>query len=172
MKYLDYEVTKKEDSIENIFCKELEAKGKTKPMSEQETMILMHIMLEKGKGNSNSIDGLYDKVEKQSASLLILKDRLEGLKKSLDKESLILCSVFCRTPGECVMYANYIAYKMKSNDIDHLTIEDLCSNVFPFGFFTDETLEKFWDIQKVNTEGNHGSDNLLDYRKAAESIMK
>jgi hypothetical protein len=71
------------------------------------------------------------------------------------------------------MYANYIAYKMKVNNLETLNIDDLCSLVFPFGFFTDETLEEFWDIQKVRVpSGERGSDNLLDYHEASLSISK
>jgi len=172
MKYLDYEVTEEQDSIENIFCKELEKRGKTKPMNDQEAMILMHLILEKNKGGG-SIDDLYEKLKNESASLSILKDRIENLNRVMSKEALILCSIFCRTPGECVMYANYIAYKMKCNNIETLSIDHLCSDIFPFGFFTDETLKEFWDVQKVRVpSGKSGSDNLLDYPKASVSISK
>jgi hypothetical protein len=61
---------------------------------------------------------------------------------------------------------------MKKLGIDFLDIEKICTDIFPTGFFTEKSLHDHWDIQKVKTEGNYGSDNLLDYRSASESLMK
>jgi hypothetical protein len=75
------------------------------------------------------------------------------------------------TPGDAVMYTYYIAYKMKELGISDLSIEQLCVNVFPFGFFSEDSLHEYWDKQKVNPGKNPGGDNLLDYPKASESLL-
>jgi hypothetical protein len=115
---------------------------------------------------------MYESVKKEHMLLLILEDRLKKIGCSLDKPSRLLVSTACKSPGEAVMYSSYIRYKMKELAIDFLDIEKLCGEIFPGGFFTEKTLREHWDMQKVNTGGNPGSDNLLDYLKAYESMMK
>ena len=168
MKYLDYEVTKLPDSIENLFCKPLDENGEIQRASDDQMRIILFSMT----SGSQEIDEMYDKLKKEYMILPILEDRLRSLDCKLDKASRILISLSCKTPGESVMYSCYLAYKMKKLGIDFLDIEKICTDIFPTGFFTEKSLHDHWDIQKVKTEGNYGSDNLLDYRSASESLMK
>jgi hypothetical protein len=69
------------------------------------------------------------------------------------------------------MYSYYIAYQMKKKGIGKkLTLEEICMSIFPNGLFDSESMDEIWDKQKVNRDGS-GSDNLLDYRKASESLI-
>ena len=168
MNYLDYEVTELPDSVENLFCKPLDQNGEIQKASEMQMSLIFFAMT----SNKEDVDEMYESVKKENMLLLILEDRLKKIGCPLDKESILLISTACKSPGEAVMYSSYIRYKMKELAIDFLDIEKLCSEIFPSGFFTEKTLREHWDLQKVKTESNRGSDNLLDYLKAYESIMK
>jgi hypothetical protein len=168
MNYLDYEVTEIPDSVENLFCKPLDQNGEIQKASEMQMSLIFFSVT----SNKEEVDEMYESVKKEHMLLLILEDRLKKIGCSLDKASRLLVSTACKSPGEVVMYSSYIRYKMKELEIDFLDIEKLCSEIFPDGFFTEKTLREHWDIQKVNTGGNSGSDNLLDYLKAYESMMK
>jgi hypothetical protein len=168
MKYLDYEVTELPDSVENLFCKPLDQNGEIQKASEMQMRLIFFSVT----SNQEDIDEMYDGIKKDHMLLSILEDRLKKIGCNLDKASIILLSTACKTPGEAVMYSSYIGYKMKELAIDFLDIEKLCSEIFPNGFFTEKTLHDHWDLQKVKTESSGGSDNLLDYLKAYESIMK
>jgi len=168
MKYLNYEVTKLPDSVETIFCRSLSENGKIEKYTENLAKVIFFAMT----SPPDKIDEMYESIKKEYMILSILEDRLKNLGCKLDKASLILMSISCSTPGEAVMYSCYLSYKMKELGLDLLTIETICTDIFPMGFFTQETLKKHWDLQKVNTKGNTGSDNLLDYNRALASLMK
>ena len=168
MKYLDYEVTKLPDSVEVLFCKPLSENGKIEKATENQMKIIFFAMT----SSRDKIDEMYESIKEEYMILPILEDRLKCLGCNLDKASRILISISCETPGEAVMYSCYLSYKMKELGLDRLTIENICSDIFPMGFFTKETLKEHWNIQKVNTNNNHGSDNLLDYIQASVSITK
>ena len=168
MNYLDYEVTELPDSVENLFCKPLDQNGEIQKASEMQMSLIFFAMT----SNNEEVDEMYESVKKDHMLLLILEDRLKKVGCPLDKASRLLISTACKSPAEVVMYSSYIRYKMKELGIDFLDIEKLCSEIFPGGFFTEKTLREYWDLQKVKTESNRGSDNLLDYLKAYESMMK
>lgn len=168
MKYLEYEVTEVEDSIESIFCKPLEENGIQTPLSGTQMKVLYLSLTLPEK----EIDEMYGKVEKDFPFIKILSDRLNLLNCQTDKRTRIFVSLLCNTPGKAVMYAYYLAYKSKKHNLETIKIDDVCLNILPNGCFTEESLNDAWDSQKVNTKGNLGSDNLLDYGKAALSLLK
>ncbi len=168
MKYLNYEVTELPNSVEDLFCKPLDENGETEKASDNQMKMILFGMT----ATQQQIDEAYDGFRKEYNLLLILEDRLKKIGCSLDKAARLLVAISCKSPGEVVMYSSYLSYKMKKMGLDSLSLEKICTDIFPLGFFTEKTLREHWDIQKVNTNGNPGSDNLLDYLKAYESIMK
>lgn len=98
----------------------------------------------------------------------ILKSRFEtfGYKMSNTVTSLVCCLINTLSPGNLVMYANYLAYKCKVNNWDELTVDNICSDLFPYGGFTDESLNEAWQNQKIDGA------NLLDMSSAGKSIQK
>lgn len=168
MEYLDYKVTELPDSIENLFCKPLDEGGVRIGLDDIQIQIITLAMV----SSKEKTDYMYEKLKGEHYLSLILEDRLKSINCKTDNGVKILITYSCKSPGEAVMYTYYLAYKMKELGIESLDMETLCLKIFPRGFFSRETLEKHWDKQKVNTRGNRGSDNLLDYRKAAQSIMK
>jgi len=167
MTYLDYEVTQLPDSVEMIFCKPLDENGERKRLDSQQTQILLTLL----QLSPEKIDEMYDDIKSKHWLLAILEGRLEHINCKIDKASRLLMSLSFSTPGDAVMYTYYIAYKMKELGISDLSIEQLCVNVFPFGFFSEDSLHEYWDKQKVNPGKNPGGDNLLDYPKASESLL-
>lgn len=168
MKYLDYKVTELPDSIENLFCKPLDEKGERVGLDDIQIQIITLAMV----SPKEKTDYMYEKLKSDNYLSLILEDRLKSINCKTDNGVKILITYSCKSPGEVVMYTYYLAYKMKELGIEFLDMEALCLEVFPKGFFSSETLEKYWYTQKVDTGGKKGGDNLLDYTKAAESLMK
>ena len=167
MTYLDYEVTQLPDSVEMIFCKPLDENGVRKGLDAQQTQILITLL----QLSPDKIDEMYADIKSKHWLLAILEGRLEHINCKMDKASRLFISLSCSSPGDAVMYTYYIAYKMKESGISDLSIERLCVDVFPVGFFSEDSLHEYWDKQKVNPGKNPGGDNLLDYAKASESLL-
>ena len=167
MTYLDYEVTQLPDSVEMIFCKPLDENGVRKKLDEQQMKILITLL----QLSPDKLEEMYKDIKSKHWLLSILEGRLDHIGCKLDKASRLLISLFCSTPGDAVMYTYYIAYKMKEAGIKELSLNRVCADIFPFGFFSEESLHEYWDKQKVNPGKNSGGDNLLDYTKASESLL-
>lgn len=167
MTYLDYEVTQLPDSVEMVFCKPLDENGVRKELDEQQIKILITLL----HLSPDKIDEMYDDIKSKHWILGILAGRLDHIDCKLDKASRLLISLSCSIPGAAVMYTYYIAYKMKQEGIDELSLDRLCVDIFPAGFFSEDSLHEYWDKQKVNSGKNLGGDNLLDYPKASESLL-
>lgn len=71
-------------------------------------------------------------------------------------------------PGVVTIFANYLQYKAFELDKKTIKMEDIRNSIWPNGVFSTETLTEAWDRQKYF--GGNGSDNMLDYGKAQESI--
>lgn len=71
-------------------------------------------------------------------------------------------------PGVSTIYANYIQYKAFKKGLKKVGIQHI-ADMMPFGIFSKETLSQAWDKQKYQNNGI-GSDNMLDYYSAQESI--
>lgn len=168
MKYLDYKVTEIPDSIENLFCKPLDEGGERIGLDDIQIQIITLAMV----SSREKTNYMYEKLKGENYLSLILEDRLKSIDCKTDNGVKILITYSCKSPGEVVMYTYYLVYKMKELGIESLDMETLCLKIFPKGFFSSETLEKYWYLQKVDNRGKKGGDNLLDYNKAAESLMK
>jgi hypothetical protein len=123
--------------------------------------------------NDSSIDEMYDEIYKASYLVKILVDRAEYVGLKIDKKTSIMLGILCKSPGQAVMYVYYLMYKAKNLKKEEITFDTLCQDIFPLGFFTEETLNYYWDEQKVKKDPSRsGSDNLLDYSEAAKSLIQ
>ena len=167
---IPYEKTKEENAVEELFCKEFE-KLQNHPMSDENSEILIKLIILNQTGTKEKFDQM-EKESKQFNQILILDDRLKMLGYKSDLFSKVFLSLFMETPGKIVMYAHYMAYKMKKHGLKELTIDNLCETIFPLGFPSDEDLHILWNKQKVHKEKSTdvGTDNLLDYPEANLSI--
>jgi len=162
----DFNITKDSEAVERL-CENLETEIMV-PLNEQ----AMKLLITLATSNSEKIAEIYAGVNKETPMVKILEDRIGTMGRSIEKDALIFIGLNCQTVGEAVMYAYIISYKMKKMKIENpLGLRTLCEKVFPTGAFSKNSLEKFWDSQKVKSQ-NRGSDNLLDYAEASKSLCK
>lgn len=84
------------------------------------------------------------------------------------KAVLLFLESICPTPGIAVMYCNYLQYKMFKRKQKKLDMNTLAF-IFPMGFFSEHTLNEFWDKQKLLVD--RGPDNMLDYKELGSSMI-
>lgn len=72
--------------------------------------------------------------------------------------------------GDSTIYANYLQYYAFKHNVKKVDMNFISTKVFPYGFPNKVTLQKVWDDQKVERNGQFTSDNLLDYAECQESI--
>lgn len=147
------------------------------PMSEQESRIMINLMFSTDSALSTNINELdknseiykhFEPLIKGFQMQIFLKrlEQLAGLKITLG--AFIMIAQHLNSAGDSVMYAYYLFNKLPANSL--IGINEVSEQLFPWGFFSDEQLEKIWDTQKVRKDdgldectcyGAH--DNLLDY---------
>lgn len=66
-------------------------------------------------------------------------------------------------------YLQYMAYKHKQKVID---LKMFGMKIFPMGFISDTDWQKAWDMQKIISDNNGGSDNMLDNSFCMQSIRE
>ena len=149
------------------------------PLTEEETRVLMNILLSQDKNLNINIDEL-DKNSKiyahfnpliNSFQAQVFLKRLQGLSTiKMSLGALIMLVFYMETPGSSVMYAYYIHTKLAPNTLVNMNV--FSTDLFPWGMFSKEQLKNIWDAQKVkhddgldgcNCIGAH--DNLLDYEE-------
>lgn len=160
---LTAEQTKEADAVEKYFCQPFEKLSKH-PMSDELSKMMITLLFSKKEISIPEKEKpfLLKVIEtriKHSFTFTILDIRL----------SFFLC-VLSQTPGTAIMYLTYLQYWAKNHQLKVITFDDFCKDIFPMGFPSDEDLHQLWISIKVKRE-NGGSDNLLDYQSAMESIQ-
>ncbi len=152
-------------------------------MSEEETIIMIKIMLSKEPEFSCDVNELdkNSEVYKHFEPLIngfqmqVFLKRLEHLAKlRISLSAFIAIALHLESAGDAVMYAYYLSYKLPKNSF--VGIQEIVDVLFPWDFFSKEQLNAIWDEQKVRSDddldectccGAH--DNLLDYIEFWES---
>lgn len=169
MERVAFESTQQGDLIETLICKPITENGKTDKMSDTASRVMISVAMDReGAGEIDTKLANHGLI-----AVLIFKDRLEGLGYTVADGIPSIIGVVGETPGAAVLYANVIAYLAKRDGIKHIDLEALCVKWFPWGFFTRETVNEYWDKQKVArpNDGTLKPDNLLDYKSAAQSLI-
>ena len=165
--YLDYSVTKLPDSVEVYFCEPLDKNGKKESMDDDLSRLFITLCMVK----DPEVEEMYNQLHEASPLVKIISSRAEFAGLKMDKKTAILLSCICSSPGQAVMYIYYLLYKAKKLGMKELSFDRVSMEIFPFGFFTEETLNYHWDLQKVRKDpGSFGTDNLLDYPEAMKSL--
>lgn len=151
------------NEIENWAIK-LEHESQVGQMTENESKLFIRCCFnEKQIENDPSLN----KVLNEFVFQLIIK-RLNYIHSyKLTKAVILFLGYIVKSPGEAVMYLNYLQYQSHKRELGIINMHNLAI-IFPMGFFTPETLTKAWNDQKV--EGLRGTDNLLDVPEAMRSI--
>lgn len=161
---LKIENTKQPDAVEKIFCQPFE-KLKRYPVNGENMEILMKLLLYK-----NAFDDIPDNEKPFIYQLIEKRIKYCFTYKIEDPRLLIFLSLIAESPGKAVMYLAYLQYWCRKSGAQVLTLEIFCESIFPWGFPSDDDMHKLWDEQKVNRDSS-GSDNLLDYATAYQSIQ-
>lgn len=167
----------KPNSIEEIVCKALDAKKK-QPMNEQQSIAMLTFLF----GGDEGIKLADDILEKQLWTANVLKKRLKAqFDRDLDSRVAVLIGLGGYSVGGCVLFTYYLQWKANELGIrGEITIKDFAEQIFPFGMFSEEDLSLVWKSQKVDNrderfedlEIKRGTDNLVDYGHAAQSLLQ
>jgi len=160
---IEFSVTEQPNSIEELFAKKFEQLNKY-PMDNETSEIFVKLILSKGSQYEipeNEKPFLYKLLEKR---ISIVHDY------EIDDRVLLFLSWICKSAGVGVMYCWYLQYESKMRSVHTITFE-IFSEIFAWGFPSEDGLQKLWDEQKVNSK-DMSSDNLLDYPQAGLSLFK
>jgi len=146
-------------------------------MSETQTMIMVKIML----ANDHNLTIPIDEIDKNSETyqqfkplfgsslikvFLIRLTKMANLKITLG--ALMILAQYFGTFGSVVICSYYLFHKLPKNTI--ITSDIIATDLFPWGFFSTEQINKIWQAQKVVTDENLDEchcigvhDNFLDY---------
>jgi len=159
---LDQKVIEQPNSIEEYFCKPFEA-IKVEEMSKETSEILINLLM----GNLQEIPE-----EEKPFIMKLIEKRIEVIfdYTITDQKLLLFLSALSETPGKAVMYMTYLQYFSKKHGIKDIDLDIFCQKAFPWGFPPEKALHELWIKQKVDVKS--GSNNLLDYGTALESILE
>lgn len=154
---LDFSVTKKEDSIENIFCKSFHNCKKRNWNDIEKKLFPLFV-------------NMTEENFEQFPIALMMSKRIENNHTfTIDCGAVGFLSIIAKNFGFGVMFCWYLQYLSKTKNIKHfdlITIGKIFNNV-PI----EQEWSKHWIIQKVNRMEFEKSDNLLDYLDAGKSIL-
>ena len=155
----------KNDTVEKEFCIPF-SQLRQEPMNEEETKIFLSLIMSEKSSDSDTIDPQAVPFSNYQVLVQSLESRFT---LKITQEAAIMVSVMSRVFGDVIMYLSYLQYHY-SKDKNKITCARL-SDIFPMGFPSKTSLERMWDLQKVERVKNSDSDNLLDYKKCFNSIM-
>lgn len=151
------------------WAKWLDSQPRNTPISKDNFEIFFKlIMITNKKEDSERFEKeLGDKLNAEK--ILISRFELFGYKISNIATLMICLMIEQFSPGNIVIYANYLAYKCKQNHWDGIDHDKVVKDLFPFGSFSNDTLNQAWQKQKsdINYAGN-----LLDNGPAGKSLHK
>lgn len=157
------------NSAEELFCKPFGELEKN-PLDQNDMELMIHLLMIA----SGRFGKRLDIPEEEKPFLYkVMEKRMNVVFnfKIVDPEALMFMSYMSQTPAGVVMYLTYLQYWCKVNDKTEITFAEICEEIFPFGFPAYNDMVEIWDAVKVNSSINEGTDNLLDYPLAIQSIL-
>ena len=163
---IPYSETENPRAVDQHFSEKFESL-KRHPLDKETMSLLVSLIMTPGE------DEKMKSVISDVFILKIIQKRIEVcMSYTMDDRSMIFLGYVAESPGMAIMYLYYLARWAKNNDCKRITLEIMCERIFPWGCPSKEDLHKVWDEQKVHREiGQSGTDNLLDYPKAALSLQ-
>ena len=155
-------------SIEN-WASELDNQEKMTPLTEEDSEVLFKCMF-----NEEQIDNdpeFSKMLESNFMHALFMKRVKVYHTYSITPTAVVFISMINNfNPGISTMIANYLQYIAHRDKVEKFDLKYLTMKIFPNGFFSSDTLAKFWYKQKIETDSNHRSDNMLDYSEFGSSM--
>lgn len=105
-----------------------------------------------------------DNEDKEYFTFQVLKKRADYYKLYISEHAILAISLACKNPSHAVMFCHALLREQMLTEISAtdiwmakgITVERLCTKIFPFGFPNTEKFDELWCAQKI--DGN----NLLD----------
>ena len=147
---LDFSVTQKEDSIENIFCKSFDSCKKRNMNDLENNMFpLFKNMTE-------------ENFEQFPIAFMMSKRIQNNHTFTIECGAVGFLSIIANNFGYGVMICWYLQYLSKTKNIKHFDL-DTIGRIFDGNVPVEQEWVKHWLGQKVNRSEFEKSDNLLDY---------
>ena len=123
-------------------------------MNEEVAEALMHLCYEEKSGE------IIDEALAKNFIFKVFKKRAIYYELKINDYAIFAIAMNCRTPADAVIFCHaLLRYQMKqvltsNKPARIITVEKLCTEIFPFGFPNAEKLDELWDMQKVDGENN------------------
>ena len=150
------------------------ARGPQRPLTQQETMTLLHLTMMCEEEPAAQID-LYRMMLEKSMGLKILDARIRaclGEQVKFSPPMMVWLATLCDRPGHAVLLAAVVAHALEEGR--ELSLNSLIGSYFADGIPSLACYQVAWDAQKVTEErlkeigvSKAGmNDNVLDYIEA------
>lgn len=155
---LDFSITQKADSIENIFCKSFDTcKKRNLTDVENEKLQLFTNMTE-------------ENFEQFPIAFMMSKRIQNNHTFTIECGAVGFLSIIAKNFGGAVMVCWYLQYLSKTKNIKHFDLATI-GEIFDGNIPVEEEWLKHWVGQKLNVNSFENSDNLLDYLDAGKSLF-
>ena len=154
MDWLNFETTKDTNSIENIVCKPI-SELQQHPLNEDDMEFIVALSLINKDLNHpfQTFEGFNKHIKKHEAGYEMILKRVQYCFtfEFSNPLPILFLAGFMSKPGEIVLYLWYIQFWAFKHNIKEITLDIMMQKIFPFGFYSEEDLNKIWDKQKIIT---------------------
>ena len=174
MKINTKEVTFQPDAVEKIFCEPFHAMP-TKQFTSEQAELYIRVCMQELTGETETPEELVARVEMAEGKdkipplVKMMLARLKAYEFEMTGSLFAFMLTLVDRPGTVVMYYIMFQWWCSKNNIKVIGPGQF-GRLFPMGVPTEESFSKAWEHQKVVRGPLGGSDNLLDYNTAMESI--
>ena len=145
----------------------LDSQPKDTPLTNEQMDMFMAMTINEAKVETDS-DTLKLIEPKRQNFASMLYNRIKNCHTyTISVAAAIFMSTLIERPGEATIYANYLQYKAFKMGKKRISMREVAL-IWPFGFFSEETLHQAWDRQK---RAGCNASNMLDSYEAQKSII-
>ena len=141
------------------WCEKFKAACKN-PMSDKQANLLFTVLLNREKIDED--EKFKEEIDKLPSYATVMMKRIEvgPFTYTLSNSALIFLDSLVDNFGTITMVCAYLQYVSHRIGKTELGIKEIGIDAFPFGFPSEEDLQKLWDEQKIDRT----PDNALDYK--------
>lgn len=127
-----------------------------KGMDKDESKIFIRLVI------SEVANEIFPDEVKETFMYQVIDKRFTSLGVLATEQAITFLAFISKNPGKAVMFAHYLVWCKINRQHQGPINMDLISNVFPWGFPTEDQLHILWKAQKVKEDEDSIRDNLLD----------